>query len=73
MSLNESIVEDVALEWFGEQTRIASTLIPAFFQRGKGGKQRGHPAADLAIPEDTRATGKEFCPFLNPVRGGLNP
>ncbi len=28
MSLNESIVED-ALEWFGVQTRIARTLIPA--------------------------------------------
>jgi hypothetical protein len=40
MSLNESIVEDAALEWFflcqgyggqvGEQSRIAPTLIPAF-------------------------------------------
>jgi hypothetical protein len=30
MSLNESIVEDAALEWFGEQRRVAPTLIPAF-------------------------------------------
>jgi hypothetical protein len=26
MSLNESIVEEAALEWFGEQTRVARTL-----------------------------------------------
>jgi ATP-dependent DNA helicase RecG len=32
MSLNESIVEDAALEWFGEQCRVAPTLIPAFSQ-----------------------------------------
>ena len=49
MSLNESIVEDAALEWFlfrsaplnyggqvGEQCRVAPTLIPAFSQREKG-------------------------------------
>ena len=30
MSLNESIVEVAALEWFGEQSRVAPTLIPAF-------------------------------------------
>ena len=35
MSLNESIVEDAALEWFGEQSRSAPTLIPAFSQREK--------------------------------------
>ena len=28
MSLNESIVEDAALEWFGEQSRFAPTLTP---------------------------------------------
>jgi hypothetical protein len=33
MSLNESIVEDAALEWFGEQSRVAPTLIPAFCLR----------------------------------------
>ena len=26
MSLNESIVEDAALEWFGEQSRVAPSL-----------------------------------------------
>ena len=49
MSLNESIVEDAALEWFlfrsaplnyggqvGEQCRVAPTLIPAFSQWEKG-------------------------------------
>jgi hypothetical protein len=35
MPLNESIVEDAALEWFGEQSRVAPTLIPAFSQREK--------------------------------------
>ena len=30
MALDESIVEDAALEWSGEQTRVARTLIPAF-------------------------------------------
>ena len=35
MSLNESIVEEAALEWFGEQRRVAPTLIPAFSQREK--------------------------------------
>jgi len=52
MSLNESIVEDAALEWFllrsaplnyggqvGEQCRVAPTLIPAFSQREKGKKR----------------------------------
>jgi hypothetical protein len=34
MSLNESIVEDAALEWFGKQSRVAPTLIPAF-SRGR--------------------------------------
>ncbi|MCX6878040.1 MAG: hypothetical protein NTW21_30140 [Verrucomicrobia bacterium] len=32
MSLNKSIVEDAALEWFGEQTRCARTLTPALSQ-----------------------------------------
>ena len=27
-SLNESIVEEAALEWFGEQSRVARTLTP---------------------------------------------
>ncbi len=35
MSLNESIVEDAAIEWFGEQCRVAPTLIPAFSQGEK--------------------------------------
>ena len=35
MSLNESMVEDAALEWFGEQSRVAPSLIPAFSQLEK--------------------------------------
>ena len=35
MSLNESIAEDAALEWFGEQSRVAPSLIPAFSQLEK--------------------------------------
>jgi hypothetical protein len=56
MSLNESIVEDAALEWFGEQTRYARTLTPALSHGereedgevvGAGGAlARGHPAAE---------------------------
>ena len=41
MSLNESIVEDAALEWFGEQSRVAPTLIPAFSQGEKESVGRG--------------------------------
>lgn len=33
MTLNESIVEDTTLEWFGEQCRVAQILIPAFSQQ----------------------------------------
>ena len=35
MLLNESMVEDAALEWFGDQSRVARTLIPAFSQGEK--------------------------------------
>ena len=58
MSLNESIVEDAALEWFGEQTRVAPTLIPAF-SHGETEKReairRLNPAIPFRILAATRA------------------
>jgi hypothetical protein len=58
MSLNESIVEDAALEWFGEQSRVAPTLIPAFSQ-GEKEKREAIQRLNAAIPEEVRATDKE--------------
>jgi hypothetical protein len=37
MSLNKSLVEDAALEWFGEHAGCARALIPAFYWREKDG------------------------------------
>jgi hypothetical protein len=54
MSLNESIVEDAALEWFGEQSRAAPTLIPDFSQREKW-KRKAIRRLNLAIPEEASA------------------
>ena len=65
MSLNESIVEDAALEWFllrsaplnyggqvGEQCRVAPTLTPAL-SRGERGKEReAVRRLNPAIPEE---------------------
>ena len=63
MSLNESIVEDVALEWFllryaplnyggqvGEQCRVAPTLIPAFSQRERGKEREAVRRLNPEIP-----------------------
>ena len=58
MSLNESIVEDTALECFGEQTRVARTLIPAFSQREKEEEREAIRRLNSAIPEEARATCK---------------
>lgn len=65
MSLNESIVEDAALEWFllrqgyggqvGEQSRVAPTLIPAFSQRGKEEEREAIRRLNPAIPEEASA------------------
>ena len=73
MSLNESIVEDTALEWFllrsaplnygeqvGEQRRVAPTLIPAFYQREKGKEREAIRRLNPAIPEEARATIKRY-------------
>ena len=51
MSLNESIVEDAALEWFGEQFRSAPTLIPAF-SHGEKEKREAIRRLTPAIPEE---------------------
>ena len=52
MSLNESIVEDAALEWFGGQSRVASPLTPTFCLRPsplRSGSQRGRAEGRVAI------------------------
>jgi hypothetical protein len=59
MSLNESIVEHAALEWFGEQSRVAPTLIPAF-SHGEKEKHEAIRRLNPAIPEEVRATIKRY-------------
>jgi hypothetical protein len=73
MSLNGSIVEDFAIEWFllrsaplnygeqvGEQCRFAPTLIPAFSQGEKGKEREAIRRLNRAIPEEARATIRQF-------------
>ncbi len=56
MNLTESIVEDAALEWFGEQFRCAPTLIPAFSQGEK--ENRGAIRwLNPAFPEEVNPQG----------------
>ena len=65
MSLNESIVEDAALEWFllrsaplnyggqvGEQCRVAPTLTPALSQGERGKEREAVRRLNPAIPEE---------------------
>jgi hypothetical protein len=64
VSLNESIVEDAALEWFllhqgysgqvGEQCCVAPTLTPALSQ-GEREKDEAIRRLNPAIPEHARA------------------
>jgi len=61
MTLNESIVEDAALEWFGEQSRVAPTLIPAFSHGEKEKReaiQRLNPANACGRPHSASPTGR---------------
>ena len=58
MSLNESIVEDAALEWFGEQVRVAPTLTRPL-PRGEE-KSEAIRRLNPAIPEEARATIKRY-------------
>jgi len=51
--LNESIVEDAALEWFGEQRRVAPSLIPAFSHREKEAVGHGRRLAPGEHAEGT--------------------
>ena len=79
MSLNESIVEDAALEWFGEQCRVAPTLIPAFSQREMEEDEairRLNPAipeeaSESAMHENRRAVFADFATAQTERR--LNP
>lgn len=59
MTLNESTVKDAALECFGEQTRCAPTLIPAFSQWEKG-RCEAIRHLNPAIPEEARAVIKRY-------------
>ena len=56
MSINESIVEDAALEWFGEQTRCARTLTPTLSQKERE-KREAIRRLNPAIPEEARHGG----------------
>lgn len=58
MSLNESIVEDAALEWFGEQTRCARTLTRPL-PRGDE-KCEAIRRLNPAIPDAARAVVKRY-------------
>ncbi len=71
MILNESIVEDVALEWFGEQSRVARTLTRPL-PRGEEKREairwlnranacgNPHPTSPIGRGEDVRATVKRY-------------
>ena len=72
MSLTESIVEDAALEWFGELgyavghgphiapgEQAVGTLTPALSQREKV-KREAIRRLNPAIPEEARATVKRY-------------
>ena len=58
MSLNEFIVEDAALTWFGEQCRVAPPFIPAFSHGEKEKEREAIRRLNPAIPEEARATIK---------------
>ncbi|MEI6280064.1 MAG: hypothetical protein WCQ16_11890 [Verrucomicrobiae bacterium] len=60
MSLAEAIVEDAALEWFGEQCRVAPTLIPPFSHGEKEEEREAIRRLNPAIPEEARVTIKHY-------------
>jgi len=82
MSLNESIVEDAALEWFGEQTRYARALTPALSQGEResfgevvlvGRLREAIRRLNPAIPEEARATIRQFRRVRISTGGEINP
>jgi type I restriction enzyme, R subunit len=74
MSLNESIVEDAALEWFEEQSRFAQSLTPTL-SRGERGLEHGphlapgEPAAERDSFSEVVLVGRlrEASSRLNPA------
>lgn len=58
MSLNESIVENATLEWFGEQSRRARTLTRPL-PGGEETERRAIRRLNAAIREEASATHKE--------------
>jgi hypothetical protein len=77
MSLNESIVEDAALEWFGElggkrvkseigRVKSWSSFSISLFTLHSSSIRR----LNSANPEEARATHKESLSVQNPSKGG---
>ncbi len=71
MSLNETIVEDAALEWFGEQTRVAPTRIPAFSHGERQADREAILRLNPAIPEEERPVVADLATAQTEMR--LNP
>ena len=69
MSLNESIVEDATLEWFGEQIRFAQTLTRPL-PRGEEQDREAIRRLNPAIPEEASATDKESLSVQITSQGG---
>lgn len=73
VTLNDSIVEDAALEWLGEQTRYARTLTPALShgEREEDGEVVQFRFAQTLTPplshgeREKRETIREMNPALN--------
>lgn len=60
MNLNESIVENAALEWFREESRVAPTLTPALSQEEKKENREAIRRLNPAISVEARATVKHY-------------
>jgi hypothetical protein len=79
MSLNESHVEDAALEWFGEQCRVAPNLtrpLPREEEAEREAIRRLNPAipeeaSACALHADRRATDKRHLQVQ--IERRLNP
>ena len=70
--LTESIVEDAALAWFGEQCRVAPALTPAL-AHGEREKDEAIRRLSPAISEEARATHKECLSVPRHIERGLTP
>ena len=74
MTLNESIVEDAALEWFGEQFRCAQTLtrpLPRGEEEKREAIRRLNPANACGNPHPASPSGRGECLFSLLCAGDL--